>query len=123
MTKCSFETKNNITFPRVKPTYAELHTDKAFKYGKRLTEKQMNKLIRILNDTSTYTWGELGTAYFDRFITFHDKNDNCIGLTKIDFGGQTYSTPYTAKMKWGLIAPDKNEFFKTIEEIEKTPNR
>ncbi len=114
---CIQESQNNITFPRITPSYAVLHFDKLFKSDIRLTSEQMDNIIVILNDPTSYTWGELGTPYFDRAVTFYDNKGNCIGLTKIDFGGQTYSTPYNAKMKWGAMI--KDDLFTLIRKIEK----
>jgi hypothetical protein len=98
---CMQETQNNITFPRIAPSYAVLHFDKYYKSDIRLTLEQMSSIISILNDTANYQWGELGAPYFDRVITFHDNKGDCIGITYFDFGGQTYSYPYNAKRKWG----------------------
>jgi len=113
---CMQETANNISFPRVKPSYAVLHFDKFYKSDIRLTFEQMNDIILILNDTANYRWGELGTPYFDRVITFHDNEGNCIGITYFDFDGQTYSYPFNAKMKWGGMKNDK--LFKLVRKIE-----
>ena len=113
---CLQETANNISFPRITPSYAVLHFDKFCKSDIRLTFEQMNEIIVILNDTANYCWGELGTPYFDRVITFHDNEGDCIGITYLDFGGQTYSYPLNAKMKWGLMKTDK--LFELIRKIE-----
>jgi hypothetical protein len=104
---CMQEIAYNISFPRVNPSYAVLHFDKFHKSDIRLTFEQMNDIIVILNDTANYSWGELGTPYFDRVITFHDNGGDCIGITYFDFGGQTYSYPLNAKRKWGLMKTDK----------------
>ena len=115
---CNVEYTNNISFPKIQPDYAIMHFDKFLKRNIRLTSKQLNKILVFLNDSSNYCWGELGTPYFDRFITFHNKNRECIGLTKIDFGGQTYSSPHLSLMKWGLINPSSNKMNDIIKEIE-----
>lgn len=114
---CMRETQANITFPRISPSYAVLHFDKFYKSNIRLTLEQMNNIIAILNDTASYRWGELGTPYYDRVITFHDGRGDCIGITKIDFGGETFSIPLNAKMKWGMMKT--RELFVLISEIKK----
>ena len=113
---CMQETASNITFPRISPSYAVLHFDKFYKADIRLTFEQMNDIIVVLNDTANYCWGELGTPYFDRVITFHDNKGYCIGITYFDFGGQTYSYPLNAKMKWGGMKT--NKLFELIRKIE-----
>jgi hypothetical protein len=116
---CKLEFQKGVTFPKTKPSYSLLHFDKFLKPNIRLTNRQMVEILESLNDTANYTWGELGTPYFDRFITFHDQKGNCVGLTKIDLGGQSYSTPYIAKMKWGLIKAENYRINELITEIEK----
>ena len=113
---CMQETANNISFPRIIPSYAVLHFDKFYKSDIHLTFEQMNDIIVILNDTANYCWGELGTPYFDRVITFHNSEGDCIGITYFDFGGQTYSYPFNSKMKWGLMRT--NKLYELIRKIE-----
>ena len=114
---CIKEAQNNITFPRITPSYAVLHFDKFYKPDIRLTLEQMNNIITFLNDTASYEWGEWGTPENHRIITFHDNKGDCIGITKIDFVGQTYSTPYNSKMKWGALKT--NDLSELIKKIEK----
>ncbi len=106
---CSLEFKNGIQFPLDKPVAAKLHFDKLTKLPKTLDIKQTETILKILNDTASYVWGEIGTPYFDRYFTFHDKHGNCIGYTDFSFDGQTYSTPSLAKMKWGMLTDKARE--------------
>lgn len=115
---CKIEYDKKIFFPKTKAEYAILHFDKFLKRNIQLTNKQLEELLVFLNDSSNYCWGELGTPYFDRFITFHNKIGECVGLTKIDFWGQTYSTPHLSLMKWGLVNPKNHKLIKLIKEIE-----
>ncbi len=100
---CRIEFKNNVKFPIDKPYYAKLHFARFLKPTKNLNKSQTETILKILNDTASYVWGELGTPYFDSHFTFHDKDGNCIGYTAFSFDGQTYSTPSLAKMKWGFL--------------------
>ena len=100
---CTLEFKNKIRFPLDEPVYAKIHFDKLTKPSKTLDNKQTETILRILNDTASYVWGEIGTPHFDRYFTFHDKSGYCIGYTDFSFDGQTYSTPSLAKMKWGML--------------------
>ncbi|MBJ7427492.1 MAG: hypothetical protein JHD28_00810 [Bacteroidia bacterium] len=116
---CAFEFKNNIQFPIDKPIFAKLHFDQFFKPPKTLNKSQTETILKILNYTSSYIWGELGTPYFDRRFTFYDKDRNCIGYTEFSFDGQTYSTPRLAKMKWGLLTEKARVILlKTINSLE-----
>lgn len=100
---CTLEFKNGIRFPLNEPVYAKIHFDNLTKPSKTLDRRQTAIILRILNDTASYVWGEIGTPHFDRHFTFHDKTGYCIGYTDFSFEGQTYSTPSLAKMKWGML--------------------
>ena len=106
---CTLEFKNGIRFPLDEPVYAKIHFDKLTKPSKTLDSKQTETILRILNDTASYVWGEIGTPHFDRHFTFHDKAGYCIGYTDFSFDGQTYSTPSLAKMKWGMLTDKARE--------------
>lgn len=106
---CLMEFKKGIQFPIDKPVSAKLHFDKLTKPPKTLSTKQTETILRILNDTASYVWGEIGTPYFDRHFTFHDKDGKCIGYTDFSFDGQTYSSPSLAKMKWGMLTDKARE--------------
>ena len=106
---CGQEFKDGIQFPLEKPESAELHFHRFGKMPVSLNRQQTATILQVLNDTSSYVWGELGTPYFDSYFTFHDKDGNCIGYTDFSFEGQTYSTPSLAKMKWGLLNENARE--------------
>lgn len=103
---CTKEYKQRISFPMVEPAYAVLHFDAFFAFPKRLTPANMQTILSVLNDSSSYEWGEFGTTYYDRFITFHDSTGRYIGITNIDFGGQANSYPHLARMKWGMLTDE-----------------
>jgi hypothetical protein len=75
----------------------------------------MKELLLILNDSTNYDWGELGTPYFDKYLIFYNSKDECIGLTEVSYDGQTYSHPSLIRMKWGLNNKI-NEIMEIIEE-------
>ena len=106
---CALEFKNGIQFPIDKPVIAKMHFDKLTKATKTLDSKQTEIILKILNDTASYVWGEIGTTHFDRHFTFYDKAGYCIGYTDFSFDGQTYSTPSLAKMKWGMLTDKARE--------------
>ena len=106
---CSLEFNKGIQFPLDKPVSAKIHFDRLTKPAEDLDIKQTETILKILNDTASYVWGEIGTPQFDRHFTFHDKEGNCIGYTDFSFDGQTYSTPSLAKMKWGMLTNKARE--------------
>ncbi|HLO92459.1 MAG TPA: hypothetical protein VK172_14940, partial [Lentimicrobium sp.] len=55
------------------------------KAPKTLDGKQTETILRILNDTASYVWGEIGTPYFDTYFTFHDKEGNGFSCSKDRF--------------------------------------
>lgn len=118
--KCNFENRNNITFPRTKPDKVFLHSNGLKRHKKELNQKQINKLFTILNDSTNYGWGELGTPEVHYYFTFLNVENKIIGVTEVDLAGMAYSEPYIAKMKWGRL--DKMEkLHKLIYDIEDNP--
>ena len=100
---CKIEDKNNVYFPSDKVSYAILNKNDFFKRSSIIEKEKLKELLNILNDSSSYIWGELGTPEIHYYLTYFDKDDNCIGLTTLDLEGMAYSQPMTAKMKWGMI--------------------
>ncbi len=113
------EDKNGYSFPRHEPKKVILFSN--FNYWKSeyiLTNEQSEKLLKILNDSNSYRWGELGTPEVHYYLKYYNDKNELIGFTKIDQEGMAYSEPYLTKMKWcGLKNID--EINKLISEIEK----
>ncbi|UOQ74503.1 hypothetical protein [Hymenobacter cellulosilyticus] len=97
------EDRQHKRFPPTPPAYALVHVDRRFTAPQRLGPAQLQQLLRVLNDSASYQWGEIGTPYFDRVITFHSAAGACIGVTELSYDSQTYSTPRLARMKWGEL--------------------
>lgn len=118
--KCDFENRNSITFPRTKPDKVFLHSNGLIKHKNKLNKKQVNELLTILNDSTNYVWGEIGTPEVHYYFTFHNSKDEIIGVSKIDLEGMIYSEPYIAKMKWGRF--DKmRKIHNLINDIKNNP--
>jgi hypothetical protein len=114
---CRFETDHHITFPFQKPAYALAHiSDSKPGEPRRLKTEELNFLIKIINDSASYGWGEVGTPYFDKYITFHNKAGRCIAIMDVSYDYQTESTPTIAKMKNGRLRDNAMRAFKTVLE-------
>ena len=75
-----------------------------FSFDQTIRKESIPRLIEILNDTSSYIWGEVGTFIQGKKIVFYDKYNNPLGITEIDIAGVcTYSYPYLKRMKWGAL--------------------
>jgi hypothetical protein len=114
---CKFEINNRLDFPRIKPDKVILHSNNYLTPKRELTQVQVETLLKILNDSSNYRWGELGTPEIHYFFTFLNLKGQCIGITTIDLEGMAYSEPSIARMKWGGLKT-MNEVEKLINEIE-----
>ncbi|WP_425077912.1 hypothetical protein [Psychroserpens sp. S379A] len=98
------EKTNGIEFPKAKLNSAKVY-GKFFSADQKLNSTQAKKLTEILNDSSSYRWGEIGTFIKHKTIVFYDSDKNIIGITELDSDlRQTYSTPSTKTMKWGNLS-------------------
>ena len=114
----AYENENDITFPRNKPKKVILYSNHNWvKNQYELSKIECTKLLKILNDSTKYSWGELGTPEVHYYFKFFDENNNLIGITRIDQEGMAYSEPYLAKMKWCRIK-NINEINNLIKEIK-----
>ncbi|GAA0892747.1 hypothetical protein GCM10009122_24260 [Fulvivirga kasyanovii] len=73
------------------------------KKSETIDGEELSELLKFLNDSTSYQWGELGTPEIHYYLTYFDQGDNCIGLTTIDMEGMAYSYPMIARMKWGKL--------------------
>lgn len=114
-----YEDKKGYIFPRIKPKKIKLFSNHSYwKTEYILTKEQSKELLEILNDSSSYRWGELGTPEVHFYFKYFNDKNELIGFTKIDQEGMAYSEPYLTKMKWcGLKKFD--EINKLISKIEK----
>ncbi|CAM4150315.1 MULTISPECIES: hypothetical protein [Flavobacterium] len=98
------EKTNGIELPQAELNSAKIY-GKFFSADQKLNLSQAKQLTVILNDSSSYRWGEIGTFINYKTIVFYDSEKNIIGITKLDSDlRQTYSTPFTKKMKWGNLS-------------------
>ncbi|MBL6446381.1 hypothetical protein JMN32_08685 [Fulvivirga sp. 29W222] len=100
---CKVEDEKNIYFPGKDVKYAKLTKNDFWKKSEIIKGKGLAKLLKFLNDSTSYRWGELGTPEIHYYLTYFDQEDNCIGLTTIDLEGMAYSYPMIARMKWGML--------------------
>ncbi|AFR34853.1 hypothetical protein [Riemerella anatipestifer] len=113
------ENSKKITFPRWKPKKIVLYSNHNLLKNKyELKPEESFRLLKILNDSTKYEWGELGTLEVHYYFKYFDENNNLIGITKIDEEGMAYSEPYLIKMKWCRLK-NINEVNDLIREIEK----
>jgi hypothetical protein len=102
--QCQEEFNKNLTFPLGEVDYAILCCG-YFSIDKILEKDKAKWILEILNDTSSYVWGEVGTFLSDKAIIYYDKNKKPIGITELEEegGSQTYSYPYLRRTKWGAL--------------------
>lgn len=95
--------EQGIEFPLEKVKYATVVAECFPFTSNRLDSTQTQLILEILNDTSSYRWGEFGTPFYDRTIFYFDSSDKLIGYTMIDMMGEIESYPYCSLMKWGMM--------------------
>ena len=90
-------------FLTAKVKYAKV-VNESFPYtSRRLDSKQTRLIIEVLNDTSSYRWGEFGTPTYYQTIFYFDSTDQIIGYTMTDMMGEIENYPYRSLMKWGMM--------------------
>jgi hypothetical protein len=97
------ELKAKMKFPEDSTDHAILYKCNFTGVRQKLTDDQLESILLILNDASSYAWGEIGTPKTEYYLVFYNQNNKCIGITEIDLSGQTYSGPYRSLMKQGFI--------------------
>jgi len=95
------EQGNDFLIGKVK--YAKVVNESFPFTARRLDPKQTSLIIEVLNDTSSYRWGEFGTPTYDQTIFYYDSTDQVIGYTIIDMMGEIQNYPYRSLMKWGMM--------------------
>ena len=90
-------------FLTAKVKYAKVVNESFPFTSRRLDSKQTRLIIEVLNDTSSYRWGEFGTPTYDQTIFYFDSTDQIIGYTIIDMMGEIENYPYRSLMKWGMM--------------------
>ena len=83
--------------------------------SKEISLSITQELLILLNDSSSYIWGECGTPYYDEILVYYDDKDNEVGYTNIDFGGGVQNYPYRYLMKWGTLSPQRKEKIRQIK--------
>lgn len=79
--------------------------NRSFPYATHTFNKwETERILHIINDSSSFVWGEIGTPYFDKTIIFYDKNQNEIGYLDFSFDGEIEIFPNLALTKWGLLS-------------------
>lgn len=95
------EQGNDFLISKVK--YAKVVKESFPFSSRRLDAVQTRLILEVLNDTSSYRWGEFGTPTYDQTIFYYDSTDKIIGYTIIDNMGEIQNYPYRSLMKWGMM--------------------
>ena len=99
-----FDIENNRTILLGKAESSKMYKNwfpfTTHKFGKNETER----ILKILNDSRNYIWGEIGTPYYDQIVVFLDREENEIGYVNISLDGQIDVFPNIALTKWGCLS-------------------
>jgi len=114
VTQCEDENKRNLKFPPGEVDNAIVNSG-FFSFDHPIQKKNIPRIVALLNDTSTYIWGEVGTFLPGKKIVFYDKENKPLGITDIDINNFcTYSYPYLRRMKWGSLTEKASEELKNL---------
>jgi hypothetical protein len=69
-----------------------------------LNNKQISEVLVLINDSSNYLWGEIGTFEPGKTIQFYNAKNQVIGQIDIDVdGSQSCSYPHFKKRNRGYL--------------------
>lgn len=87
----------------------------------RLDSSQTARMLTVLNDSSSYRWGEVGTSRRDYQLFFLDAKGETVGYADVDLEGEVDCYPYRSVMKWGGLSEKGLSRMKSIlDEAEKS---
>ncbi|WP_420572962.1 hypothetical protein [Kordia sp.] len=114
-----FEKQSGINFINEIAQHAEIYSG-YFSLSKKINKKDTEKLVKILNDSTSYVWGKIETFKPNQSIIFYDQNDKVIGITELDCAKrQTHSSPMTRTMKWGFLSyAGRDSIYEIIEKYK-----
>lgn len=96
--------KNNRTILIGKAKSSKMYNNSFPFFNHSFELNETERIIKVLNDSANFDWGEIGTPYYDKIIVFYDQNKNEIGYVNISFDGEIDVFPNVAHTKWGLLS-------------------
>lgn len=111
-----YEKMNGIYFAKGLAKKARIYSG-ILNLSREINEADTKRLVEILNDSTSYDWGEIGTFELDKSIIFYDKDEKEVGVTQFDVSHrQTYSFPFLRTMKWGFLSyKGRDEIYEIID--------
>lgn len=102
LVKIDIEKKRTILLGEAKS--AEMYNNSLPFLTHKFELNETQRILKIINDSTNFDWGEIGTPYYDKIIVFFDKNKNEIGYINVSFDGQIDVFPNLTHTKWGLLS-------------------
>jgi hypothetical protein len=65
---------------------------------------ETERILKIINDSASFDWGEIGTPYYDKIIVFFDDAKKECGYLDVSLDGQIIVFPNIAVTKWGFLS-------------------
>ena len=90
-------------FPLRPPAYALIRHSEFYQPTERFVGNELQQLIRTLQDSAIYSKGELDMTRPDRWLSFFDAQNRCVGIMRVSYDGQTYAVPSPTWMKDGSL--------------------
>jgi len=102
LVKIDIKKKRTILLGEAKS--AEMHNNSFPFLTHKFELNETQRILKIINDSTNFDWGEFGTPYYDKIIVFFDKNKNEIGYVNVSLDGQIDVFPNLTHTKWGLLS-------------------
>lgn len=83
MKQCEIELANHMSFPLAHAIKAILYKG-FFSIDQSLNMEETKRLLDVLNDSSSYAWGGVGTFVSNKKIIFYDEHNQIVGYTELE---------------------------------------
>lgn len=82
----------------------------------KLNPQMIQSLLQLINDPSSYEWGEYGTFELGMQLRFYNDAQKLVGILEFDKTElrQTKAIPYLKRTKWGVLSIKASERMQQI---------
>lgn len=86
--------------------------------SKKLTQNQINLVLKTINNPLNFKWGECGTPFIEGAIIFYKQGKEIAQISHACSGGQLFTSPNSILIRWGAFnEKGYDKFYQIINAI------